>query len=65
LFYIVEQGFFDDIEKKKWGNFEILFLELVRNCYSNVLQNIKNGVFDEKIKTKIKEIVKDFKQEFL
>jgi F-type H+-transporting ATPase subunit alpha len=65
LFYIVEQGFFDDIEKKKWGNFEILFLELVRNRYSNVLQNIKNGVFDEKIKTKIKEIVKDFKQEFL
>ncbi len=65
LFYTVEQGFFDDMEKKKWGNFEMLLLELIRNRYSGMLQKIKSGVFDEKIKIKIQEIVKDFKQEFL
>jgi len=65
LFYAVEQGFFDNIKKKKWGNFEILLLELVRNQYPHVLQKIKKGIFDEKIKIKIQEIVKDFKQEFL
>lgn len=65
LFYTVEQGFFDDIEKQQWSTFETLFLELLRSRYLNILQDIKGGVFDEKIKTKIHEIVKDFKQEFL
>ncbi len=65
LFYTVEEGFFDDIEKKKWSYFEILLMELVRNRYPDVLQKIKSGVFDEKIQIKIQEIVKDFKQEFL
>jgi len=65
LFYAVEQGFFDNIKKKKWNNFETLLLELMRNRYIDVLQKIKGGVFDEQIKTKIQEIVKDFKQEFL
>jgi F-type H+-transporting ATPase subunit alpha len=65
LFYTVKEGFFDDIEKKKRSYFEILLLELVRNRYPDVLQKIKSGVFDEKIKIKIQEIVKDFKQEFL
>ena len=65
LFYIVEQGFFDDIEKKKWSNFEVLLLKLVRSRYRNVLQKIRKGEFDEKIKIKIQEIVKDFRQEFL
>ena len=65
LFYAVEQGFFDDIEKEKWGHFEIRLLELARNRYPNVLQKIKSGVFDEKIRVKIQEIVNDFKQEFL
>jgi len=65
LFYAVEQGFFDDIKKEKWGHFEIRLLELARNRYPNVLQKIKSGVFDEKIRVKIQEIVNDFKQEFL
>lgn len=65
LFYTVEQGFFDDIDNKKWSNFEIFLLELVRNRYTDLLQKIESGVFDEKIKNKIQEIVKDFKQEFL
>ncbi|HEC32692.1 MAG TPA: F0F1 ATP synthase subunit alpha [Candidatus Kaiserbacteria bacterium] len=65
LFYAVEQGFFDDIKKEKWSNFEILLLELMRNRYAKVLNKIKGGVFNEKIKIEIQEIVKDFKQEFL
>jgi F-type H+-transporting ATPase subunit alpha len=64
LSYAVEQGFFDDIEQKKWSNFEIVLLELIRNRYFNILQKIEQSVFDKKIKTKIQEIVQDFKQEF-
>jgi len=65
LFYAVEQGFFDDIEKSKWSDFETLLLELVRSRYPDVLRKIRSGIFDEKIKPEIQEIVKDFKQEFL
>ncbi len=65
LFYTVEQGFFNDIDKKKWSYFEILLLELVRNRYSEILRKIESGVFDEKVKTKIQAIVKDFRKEFL
>jgi len=65
LFYAVEQGFFDDIEKKKWSSFETLLLELTRSRYADVSEKIKSGVFDEEVKEKIQEIVKDFKQEFL
>lgn len=65
LFYVVEKGFFDNIEKKKWSKFEILLLELVENRYPGVLKKIASGIFDKKIKEKIQEIVSDFKQEFL
>lgn len=65
LFYTVEQGFFDDIEQKKWSSFETVILELVKNRYSDVLEEIKKGTFDREIKQKIQAIVKDFKQEFL
>jgi F-type H+-transporting ATPase subunit alpha len=65
LFYMVEEGYFDDLEKEKWSNFENLLLELIRSRYPDVLFKIKGGVFDDKIKEKIKEIVDDFKQEFL
>ena len=65
LFYVVEQGFFDDIEKDKWKGFEMLLLELIRSRYKNILQKIGEGIFDEAIKGKIKDIVNDFKQEFI
>ncbi len=65
LFYAVEKGLFDDIEKEKWSGLEALFLELMKNRYGGTLKKIKNGIFDEKIKIKIREIVMDFKQEFL
>ncbi len=65
LFYLVEEGFFDDIEKAKWGNFETFLLELVRSRYPQIFQKIESGEFDEKIKKEIQAIAKDFKQEFL
>ncbi len=65
LFYTVEQGLFDDVDKNRWKNFEKLLLELLRSSYSDILQKIKSGIFDEKIKADIKKIVNDFKQEFL
>ncbi len=65
LFYTVEEGFFDDIDKNKWREFEALLLNLLRSRYLDVLMKVKDGVFDEAIKINIQEIVKDFKQEFL
>jgi F-type H+/Na+-transporting ATPase subunit alpha len=65
LFYAVEQGFFDDMTKDDWSSFESTLLELIRNRYPEVLEKIKKENFDEAVKIKIKEIVEDFKKEFL
>jgi F-type H+-transporting ATPase subunit alpha len=65
LFYTVEEGFFDDIAKEKWKDFETLLLDLVRNIYPDILPEIKRGKFTQKIKEKIAEIVGDFKKEFI
>jgi len=65
LFYVVQEGYFDDISNDKWSAFEILLLELIRNRYPKVLNKIENEIFDQQTKEKIIEIVKDFKQEFL
>lgn len=65
LFYAVEEGFFDDIEKEKWKSFEVLLLELIRSRYQNLLEEINGGVFDNKAKAEIKEIINDFKHEFM
>lgn len=65
LFYVVEEGFFDDIVKDSWTEFEILLLAMLRARYRKTLNKIKSGTFDTKIKSTLKEIVKDFKEEFL
>ncbi len=65
LFYAAQQGFFDDIEKKRWSNFERLLLELTRNRYKSVLKKIESGVFDQDVKKKVQKIIQDFKQEFM
>jgi len=65
LFYTVEQGYFDDIDEHKWKNFESLLLELLRSRYTDLLSKIMENTFDDEIKKGIKEIVKDFKQEFM
>jgi len=65
LFYAVEEGLFDDVEKDNWSHLEKLLLELVKNRYFKVLDRIKSGIFDDKAKKKIREIAGDFKKEFI
>ncbi len=65
LFYIVEHGFFDDIEIARARRFKNVLLEMLKNNYSSVLADIKRNKFDKEVKEKIKNIVQEFKREFL
>ncbi len=65
LFYIANQGFFDDIQKDKWNSFVKLLLESMSNLYFSIFKKINKGEFDDKIKEEISEIVINFKKEFL
>ena len=64
LFYLTQEGLFDDVEKQKWVSSEKLLLDLIRTRYNYFLQSIRQGDFDEKTKEKIKSIAADFKNEF-
>ena len=64
LFYTVENGYFDDIEKEKWSHFEKFLIKLLRGRYFKIMKKIEEENFDEEIKLKIKEIVADAKNEF-
>jgi len=65
LFYTVENGFFDDLQKEMWYHFQKIFLELIRNRHFKILERIENGFFNKEEKNKIKKIVSEFKEEFL
>jgi F-type H+-transporting ATPase subunit alpha len=66
LFYAVEHGYFDDMEKEGWPKFERVLLELMRNRYHSVIDKVKSSnTLDDTVKDEIKEIVEDAKQEFL
>ncbi len=65
LFYVVEKGYFDDLEKDKWNRFEELFLKLLEGMYSNLLENIDKNGFSDENKEQIEKVVNDFKREFL
>ena len=65
LFYTVEEGFFEDLDKSEWRRFEKLFIDLLRNRYFEILSSIKKDGFTGETKEKIKGIVIDFKAEFL
>lgn len=65
LFYTVENGLFDDIEKEQWLEFEDLFLELVRNRHWEILESLRKGKYDKKTTTVIQDIVNEFKAEFI
>lgn len=65
LFYAVENGFFDNIEKDQWKDSEDLLLKLIRSRYKGMITKIKEGQFGKVVKTRIQDIVRDFKQEFL
>jgi len=65
LFYVVEQGYFDDLKKDLWLNFKSLFLDLLANKHFALLDDItKNGLTPEN-KVKIKKIVNDFREDFV
>lgn len=64
LFYAVEQGFFDDIEKEKWRDFEALLLELMRSRYIRLLQDIKENGLTAKNKGQIHLAAADLKNFF-
>jgi len=64
LFYVTEQGYFDDLEKNEWRRFEELFLELLRNRYFETLTSLKKEGFTNEVGKKIEGIVHDFKKEF-
>ena len=65
LFYSIEEGFFDDIIQADWHQFEKLLLEMIRNRYPNILERLKTNSFDKELKDAVKEIIIDFKHEFL
>lgn len=65
LFYAMENGFFDEMQKEDWKSFEKVLLELIRNLHFDLLEKIKGGKFDEEIKQEIEKIIKNAKEELL
>lgn len=65
LFYVVENGFFDELSPDKWPYFEKYFVQLLKNRYFELLDSIKNDGFSDDNKEKIQTIVDDFMKEFL
>ena len=64
LFYAVEQGYFDDMEMEQSSRFEEFLLELLRNRYPNIIEDIRKTGFTKKATRNIEVLVSDFKQEF-
>lgn len=65
LFYTVKEGFFDDLDKDQWSDFEVYFLKTIRNYHANILGKISRGQFDKKIKDNLNNIVTEFKETFI
>ena len=65
LFYAVEHGFFDDFSENTWSHFMNYLLELFRSRHRALLKKIATGTFDEKTKVRVKEIIEDFKHDFI
>jgi len=65
LFYAINKGFFDNMKKDQWKEFEDLLLQLIRTHYKKIIIKIRKEEFDKELKIKIQNIIKDFKQEFL
>jgi len=63
LFYSVEAGFFDDVEKDQWPRFEQLLLKIIKSKHKDILENIRYGKFEEE-KKNVDDIVSNIKNEF-
>jgi F-type H+-transporting ATPase subunit alpha len=65
LFYVVESGYFDDLDRLEWRRFEKLFLNLLKNRYYDLLARISKEGLSSQTKSQIEGIIVDFKKEFL
>lgn len=65
LFYAVENGHFDELNKQEWNEFMMYMLDLLRTKYRAVLNTIESGTFNNATKKKVENIVADFKFEFI
>ncbi len=62
IFTLVKFGFFDEIEKSRWKEIETLLLEFIRARYKDLVKEIEKGILKE---DRIKELIFDFRKEFL
>jgi F-type H+-transporting ATPase subunit alpha len=65
LFFAVESGYFDDFADADWAHFMNYILELFRSRHQKVLTDIQAGVFDEVVKRNIKQVIREFKDDFV
>ncbi len=65
LFYSVEQGFFDELEKEKWKDAEKNLLRLLRNNFQSIEVSLQKGNFNKETKELINQLVKKFRYEFI
>ena len=57
LFYVVEQGLFNGLEKEQWEEVEKILLTLLRNKFQDVIHLLEGGILNNEVKKKIKELV--------
>lgn len=65
LFHVVEKGFFDDLKKDQWRHFERLLLDVLRNGNAHLLERMRDGQFTEEDQQEARQLVTDFKREFI
>ncbi|WP_367680443.1 F0F1 ATP synthase subunit alpha [Candidatus Fukatsuia anoeciicola] len=63
VLFAVEQGYLTDIELTKISSFEVMLLNFADREYFKFLQYVnKTGTYDDKIKSKLKDILEKFKE---
>jgi F-type H+-transporting ATPase subunit alpha len=62
IFYAVTNGFLDDVEIRKVGDFEQAFVSYMRNSHPSLVQAIARGArMDEETQQALKQAIDDFK----
>ncbi|CAN5162887.1 F0F1 ATP synthase subunit alpha [soil metagenome] len=65
LFYVVEQGYFDEIHITDWSSVERHFLELLRTKHVPILHELKKDGFTDITHALIDTFIQEFKQQFI
>lgn len=65
LLYLLEKGFFDNLDFQDWVSLEGFFLQVLRTQYAKLLQELRGGALTKDLQGKIKEVAENFKSEFL